>query len=423
MNYSERDQKVVWHPYTQMLTVPPPINIVKGKGALLYDDQGKEYIDAISSWWVSIHGHAHPYIAKKVSEQLQQLEHVIFAGFTHPTAVELAERLLGYLPDNQARIFFSDDGSTAVEVALKMALQYWYNRGEKRTKIIAFEQAYHGDTFGAMSVSGRTAFTKPFTDLLFDVHHIPVPVRGKENETIDILKRIVKKKDTAAFIFEPLILGTAGMVMYEANTLNEMIQICQENNILTIADEVMTGFYRTGKFFAVDQIEADPDIVCLSKGLTGGTVPMGITSCCKEIYDSFLSDDKTKTFFHGHSYTANPIGCAAALASLDLLEKKACRENIGKIHSLHQDFAKRLKNYKVSNIRIQGAILAFDVSTGDTSYFHELRDILYTKFIEQGILLRPLGNIVYIMPPYCITRPQLNKVYNSIEKALKTLFL
>lgn len=423
MTLSERDKASIWHPYTQMQTADLPIAIVKGEGVHLFDDKGNKYIDAVSSWWVNIHGHAHPYIAEKVYDQLKQLEHVIFAGFTHPKAIELAEALLMKLPENQTKIFYSDNGSTAVEVALKMAFQYWQNSGEKRPKIIAFKNAYHGDTFGAMSVSGRSAFTKPFNDFLFDVEFIEVPSKGNETKSIESLISNIRHQTSgiAAFIFEPLVQGTAGMVMYEPEPLNQLLKICKENNILTIADEVMTGFGRTGKMLAIDHLTETPDIVCLSKGITGGTMALGVTSCSEEIYKAFLSDDKIKTFFHGHSYTANPIACSAALASLELFDKENTLKNIERISRKHKAFVGQ--NYKTTHqFRQQGTILAIELNTSEnSSYFNSIRDKAYKFFLEKGIILRPLGNVIYVLPPYCINDEDLNYIYSSITQFINEL--
>ena len=420
MNLSERDQQAIWHPYTQMQLADPSIPIVKGEGVYLFDEAGKKYIDAISSWWVNLHGHAHPYLAQKTAEQLQKLEHVIFAGFTHEPAIVLAERLLGILPANQSKIFYSDNGSTAVEVAIKMAIQYWRNKGYARNKIIAFDHAYHGDTFGAMSVSSRSKFTHAFNDLLFDVIRIPYPGKGREQDTMDQLKTQITKQrsSVAAFIFEPLVLGAGGMLMYEAGILNQLIKNCNENHIIAIADEVMTGFGRTGKYFASDFLEAQPDIICLSKGITGGTMPLGVTSCTHDIYTAFLSDDRDKAFYHGHSYTANPVACAAAIGSYELLIKEECRQSIQRIAASHTGFIKKNQDNPVlKNLRSTGTILAMDFETSEpTSYFHSLRDRLYHFFLERGIILRPLGNTVYVMPPYCITDAELGYVYDAIER-------
>ena len=415
----ERDRDLIWHPYTQMQNAAPPIPIVRGEGVYLFTEDGKKYIDAISSWWVNIHGHSHPYIAQKVAEQLLRLEHVIFAGFTHPWAIELAERLIDILPSGQSKVFYSDNGSTAVEVALKMCFQYRSNLGDPRTKVLAFNNSYHGDTFGAMAVSSRSAFTQPFEKLLFEVEFIDVPDAGN----IEELKKYISEvaSDLAAFIFEPLIQGAGGMQMYEAQYLDELILHCKKNGILTIADEVMTGFGRTGKLFASDHLSEQADLMCFSKGLTGGTMALGLTTCTEEIYNAFLSDDKLKTLFHGHSFTANPVACSAALASLDLLLHKETINNIERITQSHHEFRNKIKDHpKLKNIRQTGTILALEwESTGETSYFNNLRDKLYNFFLDQGIILRPLGNILYLLPPYCISSEQLNYVYLKIEEALE----
>ena len=415
----ERDRDLIWHPYTQMQNAAPPIPIVRGEGVYLIAEDGKKYIDAVSSWWVNIHGHSHPYIAQKVAEQLNRLEHVIFAGFTHPGAIELAERLIDILPSGQSKVFYSDNGSTAVEVAMKMCFQYWSNLGNPKTKVLAFNNSYHGDTFGAMAVSSRSAFTRPFEKLLFDVEFIDLPDAGN----IEQLKAHISgiSSDLAAFIFEPLVQGAGGMQMYEARYLDELILHCRQNGILTIADEVMTGFGRTGKLFASDHLLEQADLMCFSKGLTGGTMALGLTTCTSDIYNAFLSDDKLKTLFHGHSFTANPVACSAALASLDLLLDKETPKNIDRITQSHQEFLNKIKDHpRLKNIRQTGTILAMEwESTGETSYFNNLRDNLYNFFLDQGIILRPLGNIVYVLPPYCINTEQLNYVYLKIEEALE----
>ncbi|MFA6944600.1 MAG: adenosylmethionine--8-amino-7-oxononanoate transaminase [Pedobacter sp.] len=415
----ERDRELIWHPYTQMQNADAPIPIVRGEGVYLIAEDGKKYIDAVSSWWVNIHGHSHPYIAQKVAEQLSRLEHVIFAGFTHPGAIELAERLLEILPSGQSKVFYSDNGSTAVEVALKMCFQYWSNRGRAKTKILAFNNSYHGDTFGAMAVSARSAFTRPFEKLLFEVEFIDLPDSGNIEKIKSHISGI--SSDLAAFIFEPLVQGAGGMQMYEAAYLDELIKHCKSEGVLTIADEVMTGFGRTGKLFASDHLTEQADLMCFSKGLTGGTMALGITACTIEIYEAFLSDDKLKTLFHGHSFTANPIACSAALASLDLLLKQETIKNIEMITQSHHEFMNKIKDHpRLKNIRQTGTILALEwESTGETSYFNNLRDNLYDFFLDQGIILRPLGNIIYILPPYCISNEQLNYIYSKIEEALE----
>jgi adenosylmethionine-8-amino-7-oxononanoate aminotransferase len=419
---SERDQQVIWHPYTPQKYATPPIPITKANGIYLEDEKGNKYIDAISSWWVTIHGHAHPYIAKKIYEQALLLEQVIFAGFTHEPAVSLAERLLPKLPGDFTKIFYSDNGSTAVEVAIKMSLQFWWNQEERgRRKVLAFRNAYHGDTFGAMSVSARSLFTAAFDTFLFEVIYLEVP----DAMNFETNKKIIDQfaSETACFIYEPLLQGAGGMKMYDAVELNLLLSYIQSQEIVLIADEVLTGFGRTGKLFAGDYLETKADIICLSKGLTGGTMAMGVTACTPRIYEAFLSDDRYKTFFHGHSFTANPIACSAALASLDLLEQQNCLDNIRLIERHQSDFLSVLGagSYlqQLKNIRTIGTILAFDLSGGPDGYLNQAGAGLAKKALSHGIYLRPLGNTVYIMPPYCITKEQLMRIYNVIEGALK----
>jgi adenosylmethionine-8-amino-7-oxononanoate aminotransferase len=418
MSISENDKKYVWHPFTQMKTAPTPIPIVKGKGTLLIDENGKEYIDAISSWWVNIHGHAHPYIAEKISKQLLELEHVLFAGFTHKPATDLCEKLSRHLPANQHKFFFSGDGSSAVEIALKMSIQYWKNKGEKRQRILALEGGYHGETFGAMSAGAKSIFSQPFEDYLFSVNHLPFP--SDEEKTLSALKQELENGDVACFIFEPLVQGASGMRMYSETTLDKMIRLCKDYNVLCIADEVMTGFGRTGTIFACNQLKEDVDFMCLSKSLTGGTLPLSITTCSDEIYSSFLGDTLSKAFLHGHSFTANPIGCTAAIASLELLEKEECQKSIAHISEQHKAFASTIQHHPmIRNIRQTGTILAMDIHTSETGYSSNVKDMLYSHFIENGVILRPLGNVIYIIPPYCIKDSELKKVYKSILSALE----
>ena len=418
-NLAERDRAVIWHPFTQMQTALLPVPIVRGEGSVLYGADSRQYLDMISSWWVNLHGHAHPHIARRVSEQLQTLEHVIFAGFTHQPAVELAERLLVILPQNQAKVFYSDNGSTAVEVALKMAFQYWHNLGKPRQKVVALENAYHGDTFGAMAVSGRSAFTAPFVPFLFDVEYLPVPVAGQEEAVLKHAEHLFTS-DVAAFIAEPLVQGAGGMVMYEPDVLDKLIQLARRNGSLVIADEVMTGFGRTGRLFASNYLQHKPDLMCLSKGLTGGTMALGVTTCTQAIYDAFLSDDKFKTLFHGHSFTANPLACTAALASMDLLLLPENQVNIDRIAKRHSEFATQLSTFSnVAAIRQRGTLLAFDLNVGEqTSYFNNIRDVAYNFLTERGVLMRPLGNVLYFMPPYCTTDEQLTYAYGQVEALL-----
>jgi adenosylmethionine-8-amino-7-oxononanoate aminotransferase len=425
MTLAERDAAVLWHPYTQMQTAPLPIAVVRGEGAWLIADDGRRYLDAVASWWVNLHGHAHPYLARRISAQLSTLEHVMFAGFTHPAAVELAEGLLRVLPSNQRRVFYSDNGATSIEVALKMALQYFHNQGQPaRRTVVAFRDSYHGDTFGAMSVSARSAFTAPFAPLLFDVQFIDVPVPGREAEVLAQLEAVLAAHEVAAFIFEPLVLGTAGMVMYEPAALDALLRLCRRHGVLGIADEVMTGFGRTGRLFAADYLQEQPDLVCLSKGLTGGTMALGATTCTAPIYEAFLSEDRTRTFFHGHSYTANPVACTAGLASLELLLSPESAADRARIEARHAAFARTLAGLPgVAAVRQRGTILAveFQVDEG-TGYFSRLRDEFYALGLARGVLLRPLGNIVYVLPPYCITDEELRLVYDTLQ-AMRELVL
>ena len=421
MSLTEKDSQYLWHPYTQHKTASAPIAITKGKGALLWDENGKEYIDAIASWWVNPYGHSNTFIADAIYKQLTTLEHVLFGGFTHEPAVKVAEKLVAILPKNQQKLFFSDNGSTAVEIAIKVALQNFFNKGEKRTTIIAFENAFHGDTFAAMAASGISLFTDAFQGMFIDVVRIPVPVVGQEDVSFSALAKALKNYNCAGFIFEPLVQGAAGMVMYEAAALDTLIRMCKANNVLTIADEVMTGFGKTGKTFASDYLVEQPDMMCLSKALTGGTIPMAITTFTQEIFDAFYDEDINKALFHGHTFTANPTGCAAALASLELLETPAMQANIERVNTKHLTFEKRVQSHpKVVTTRVLGVIFALEIKTESAaSYYGNLRNKLYNFFIENGVILRPVGNIVYILPPYVITDEQLEKVYQVVESALE----
>ena len=422
---SQRDHAVLWHPYTQMQTAPLAIPIIKGEGSWLLAEDGTRYLDGISSWWTNLHGHAHPHIAARVSEQLRTLEHVLFAGFTHPPAVELAEQLLAILPPNQARVFYSDNGSTAVEVALKMVLQYFHNQNQpERRTFICFQNSYHGDTFGAMAVSGRGAFTQPFWPLLFDVEFLDVPVPDHEAQALAQLDALLQRPDVAGFIFEPLVLGTAGMVMYEPEVLSEMLRRCHRHGVLCIADEVMTGFGRTGPLFASELLTEQPDIMCFSKGLTGGTLAMGLTTCAAPIYAAFLSDDKMRALFHGHSYTANPVACAAALASLELTRADDCTRQRQRIAVAHAAFRQEIEGQAgVRAVRHRGTILAVEYDPGEgTSYFSRLRDAFYQLALDHHVVLRPLGNVVYLLPPYCTSNEELALLY-AVLRQMRELVL
>jgi adenosylmethionine---8-amino-7-oxononanoate aminotransferase len=417
-------QQAIWHPFTQMKTAAQPLHVVKAKGCMLYTSAKQQYIDAISSWWVNIHGHCNPTIAAAIARQAKTLEHVIFAGFTHTPAMELADTLINLLGKDFSKVFFSDDGSTSVEVALKMAIQYWHNNAmPHKTTIIALENAYHGDTFGAMSVAERNAFNAAFNPFLFQVKHLPVPNAQNIALVKQQLQQWTNTGEVAAFIFEPLVQGAAGMQMYEAAYLDDLMSIAKQNNVLCIADEVMTGFGRTGKDFAIHHLNHPPDIICLSKGITGGFMPLGATVCTQQIFDAFYDDDKSKTFFHGHSYTANPLACAAANASAALLLTPACRQQVQLITQRHASFAAQIQAHPfVKQVRHLGTILAIELNTTEnSSYFNGIQQRAYNYYLSKGVFLRPLGNIVYIMPPYCITNAEIQTVYDAVRSSLDDL--
>ncbi len=425
----------VWRPYTQMATAPPPLRIARGEGASLYDEAGRRYIDAISSWWVTLHGHAQPRIAAAIARQARELEQVIFAACTHRPAEALAERLVALLPAGLTRVFYSDDGSTAVEVALKMALQYWANRGRpERQRLIALEHAYHGDTTAAMAVSAPSYFTAPFSPWLFPVarahtaycHRCPVG-RRRESCHIECLGRLQEllaahAAETAAVIVEPLLQGAGGMIVQPAEFLAGVRRLCDEFGVLLIADEVLTGFGRTGTMFACEQAGIAPDIICLSKGLTGGFLPMAATACREEIFAAFLSEDRRRTFFHGHSFTANPLGCAAALASLEVFEQEAVWERIAAIAAAHRRHLQALRSHpRVADVRQAGTVAAIELRDRDGApdYLAEIGPRLTRFYLERGVLLRPLGNVVYVLPPYAIEPRDLEFVWQTIQDSLE----
>ena len=420
MNQLEQiDQQNIWHPFSP-LAGNKPIGVKKAKGLYIHTLDGRKIMDSISSWWVNIHGHSHPKINKAISRQAAKMEQVIFAGFTHKPAVDLSKTLMKLLPSNISKIFFSDNGSTSVEVAIKLSIQYWYNQGKPRKKIIALEGAYHGDTFGSMSVAERNLFSAPFNDLLFEVEFLPFP-KGDGAAAIAKMKELATE-ETAAFIFEPLVQGAAGMQMYAPEVLDELIAIAQSKKIICIADEVMTGFGRTGKMFACDYLKNDPDIFCLSKGITGGYLPMGVTAVSQPIVEAFDVADRLKAFFHGHSYTANPLACAAANASMRLLLKKSCQEDIARIEASHKAYVESyVPNEKVDEIRYRGTILAIELKAEDAGYTSDIKERIYDYFMERNMLLRPLGNVIYIIPPYIVTNQELKKMYKAIDAFLKEL--
>lgn len=423
----------IWQPFTQMKTAPPPLMVRSGQGAILELADGRQIVDCISSWWVTIHGHGHPRIAQAIYEQAMKLEQVIFTGFTHEPAEKLASRLLSHLPPNLSRVFFSDNGSTSVEVALKMAYQYWLNQGQTtRTSFIGFDGGYHGDTIGAMSIGGSSEFWHPFKPLMFSMQSVPYPatwdgdqeVELKETQSLQALDQLLEKDPHAyAGIFiEPLIQGAGGMKVCRPEFLRALRQRAKQANILLIYDEVMTGFGRTGDWFACSKSQTAPDIICLSKGLSGGFLPLAVTIATEEIYQAFYSDDLHRAFFHSHSYTGNPLACAAGLASLELLE--ANPEQFQSIETKHRRFIDNwIKgNPRLTRTRTCGTIAALDVTTDNfDGYFNSLGPLLRARFIEQGFLIRPLGNTIYLMPPYCITDELLESIYRTISQTVSSL--
>lgn len=413
----------IWHPMTQHALTGPEIHIERAKGAYLYAKDERAILDAISSWWVITHGHCHPKIVEAVQEQAPKLEQVIFAGFSHEPAERVTEKLLRMTPRGLDYVFYSDSGSTAVEVALKMAIGYFQNIDKPRQKVVALEGGYHGDTFGAMSAGARSVFSKGFESFLFDVTHLPFPGPGEEDTCLqkfaDYLK--IHGSTTAALILEPLVQGAGGMRMYPPEVLKILHDMCKSYGILLIADEVMTGFGRLGTKFACEQADVTPDIMCLSKGLTGGFLPMGATLCSSDIYKAFYHRDRAKTFFHSTSFTGNPLACAAAAASIDLWYKEDVAAKIEVISDSHRQ-AKGWFEARpdVDRVRTHGTIFAVDIPTHnkDKGYLSDLAPRLYEFYLEHNVLLRPLGNTVYILPPYCINQTELDQIYDTIWRSL-----
>ncbi|HKF69945.1 MAG TPA: adenosylmethionine--8-amino-7-oxononanoate transaminase [Vicinamibacterales bacterium] len=437
MSLLDRDRALVWHPYTQMKTAAPPLAIVRGQGVYLFTEDGRRLLDGISSWWVNIHGHSHPRLNQAIAAQAKTLEHVIFAGATHEPAVDLAERLVGVLPAGLTRVFYSDNGSTAVEVAVKMAVQYWRNRGQAaRQGIVALHHAYHGDTVGAMSVSEDSVFTKAFSSLLFPVdrahppycYRCPVNLR-RETCGIDCLDDLESRLKSggdqiAAVLVEPMLQGAGGMIMWPREFLDGVRQLCYRHGVLMIADEVLTGFGRTGRMFACEHASVTPDIICLSKALTAGYLPLAVTAATNAVYDAFLSDDRGKTFFHGHSFTANPLACAVALASLDLIEEGDVLARIVRLErQLREGLAPLAGLPMVGEVRVLGGVAAIELvsnkATKDAGgYLDQIGPRLYSAFLQRGLLLRPLGNVLYFMPPYVIRDAEVDWVIEQIGEVL-----
>lgn len=407
----------IWHPFTQHALHGAMTMIARAQGAYLYTPEGRRIIDAISSWWVVTHGHCHSDIVRAIQQQAQNLNQIIFAGQTHEAAEDVAAQLLRIVPPNLKHVFFSDSGSTSVEVALKMALGYWRNIGEARSRIVVMEHSYHGDTVGTMSVGARGVFNAAYEPLLFDVARVPFPHEGREQRTFDALDEACLGKP-AAFIVEPLVLGAGGMLMYPSSSLKEMKRICDAHDVLFIADEVMTGWGRTGTLFACEQADVAPDIVCYSKGLTGGALPLAVTLCGAEIFDAHYSTDRSKTFFHSSSYTANPVACAAAAANLKLWDDENTKWRLADVAAMQAEAIARFKTDKrFENVRRTGTITALDLKANDAGYLASIGPKLQAFFASRDVLLRPLGNTIYVMPPYCVTQTDLDEIYAAIDEA------
>ena len=422
MNWQTDDKKYVWHPFTQVKTEQNPLVITHAIDATLISSDGSRFLDCNSSWWVNVHGHGNEHIAEALQDQFNQIDHVIFAGVTHPKAIELAKRVCEKLNNNLTKVFFSDNGSTAVEVALKMTMQFWHNQNIKRPRILALEGAYHGDTFGAMSVGERDCFNVPFEPYFFEVDYLPFPLQEQENEILNQAENLLKTKEFGCLILEPLVQGSSGMRIYSKDFLEKLTTIAKKYKTLVIYDEVMTAWGRTGKLFAFEHSLVQPDLLCLSKGLTGGVLPLGLTVTTQPVFDAFLSDDRAKAFLHGHSFTGNPLACAAACASLDLFEAAKTWDQIEAISNRNNSFLSTLKKHaQVRDVRSIGTILAIELNDSENGYFSKLKEIAYNYFLENGLLLRPLGNVIFINPPYCLTEQEHQKIFDVITEFLNQL--
>ncbi|MEC8896675.1 MAG: adenosylmethionine--8-amino-7-oxononanoate transaminase [Planctomycetota bacterium] len=433
-DWKDADRDHAWHPYTQMLTAPEPLGIERAEGVYLYTSEGRRILDGISSWWVNTLGHSNARLNKALTRQTEKLQQVIFAGATHPGAAELAARLAAITPGELDHSFYSDDGSTAVEVSLKMAAQYWRNKGEEsRTLFVSMTNSYHGDTFGAMALGGSPVFHANFSDFLFPVRRFDctrvesraaTPAASLESPSDGSLEEILQREGdkVAAVIIEPVLQGAGGMILWPSESLVEIRELCDRYGTLLIADEVFTGFGRTGRLFACEHGPIVPDIICLSKALTAGYMPLAVTLSTAEIYNSFLSEDRGKTFFHGHSYTANALACAVALENLDILEDENILGRISRIEELFKERLQKLEGLPaVRSTRAIGSLAALDIEAGDSAeggYLDAIGPRLYAEFLERDILLRPLGNVLYFLPPYVITDDEIHRVFDAIEEVV-----
>ncbi len=432
----ERDRAHVWHPFTQMKTAPDPLPIVRADGVYLITEDGRRLLDGISSWWVNVHGHSNPRINRALQLQAEKLEHVIFAGFTHPPAVELAERLCALLPERLNRVFYSDNGSTAVEVALKMAYQYWTNRGEDRRRtFIALENAYHGDTVGAMSVSHDSIFTAPYAPLLFRVERVSVPEDyrasldpandGSASAPLAELEALLEERgrEIAGVIVEPMLQAAGGMIVWKSEFLRKLRALCDRQDLLLIADEVLTGFGRTGRMFACEHGPVEPDIACFSKGLSAGYLPLSVTVAAEDVYQAFWSGDRRKTFFHGHSFTANPLGCAVALEGLDIFAEEKVLERIGRLEAqVRKTLLQYVGRPYVQDVRQIGGVGILQLAESESGYLADVGPRLARAFLDRNLLLRPLGSVLYFMPPYAIADDEAAWALNQIDEVLEETF-
>ncbi|MEI9426310.1 adenosylmethionine--8-amino-7-oxononanoate transaminase [Mesorhizobium sp. Cs1299R1N3] len=408
----------VWHPFTQHATEPVPPKIVGTEGAYVETRDGKRILDAISSWWVITHGHRHPTIMAAIRNATETLDQVIFAGLSHEPAERLAEALVDMTPAGLDWVFYSDSGSTSVEVALKMALGFHRNNGFPRSRIVVVEDSYHGDTIGTMSVGARGVFNAAYEPLLFEVDIIPFPSAGHEQKTLDAFERLARDYKVAALIVEPLVLGAGGMLMYPAWVLTELKRMAERSGTVFIADEVMTGWGRTGTMFACEHAGIAPDILCTSKGLTGGSLPLAATLATDAIFRAHFSEDRTKTFFHSSSYTANPIACAAALANVGIWKDEPVAERVADLSRLQTERVARFsEDPRFENVRTCGTISALDLHVGNAGYLAEVGPRLRAFFLDRGLLVRPLGNVIYVLPPYCVTSGELDRLYEAIDEA------
>lgn len=425
-DWIELDRRHVWHPYTQMLTAAPPIAVRSGDGLYLNTEDGRRLLDGISSWWVNIHGHSHPRLNRALSRQAERLEHVIFAGFSHEPAARLAAELVERCGGQLPRVFYSDDGSTAVEVALKMAYQSWRHRGESQRRLfIALDEAYHGDTVGTMAVGGTALFHQAFSDLLFEVRHVATPASRRAGSRSPDLEQVLAEEgqQVAAVIVEPMLQGAGGMLIQPPEFLRQVRQLTADQGIPLIADEIFTGFGRTGRFLACEHAGVVPDLICLSKALTAGYLPLAATLASEEIYQSFLSEDRGKTFFHGHSFTGNALACAVGLESLALFDENRCLDRVGRLEELFAQRLARLEgSERVRSTRYLGGMAALEMAPrGQGGYLDDIGPRLTQAFLDRGILLRPLGDVLYFLPPYIVTDEEAHRVFDAIEEVLREI--